>query len=188
MKTTQSQDPRLIILSNGYMNSSKSCLIKMPDSNTYLINCGEGTQRAYFQTAAKCGLINNILITKFDWRTIGGLSAFGKINEDSPLTVHNRCTNIHSPMLNHAKYHFLGKKYRELFLDAKFKMKEYDYAANNGVFSQDGLTIRNIVMKMASGAGGGDQGVLPCFSYLFTFPKKLPRLNMEAIQLEVRRG
>jgi hypothetical protein len=57
------ESPRLIILSNGFLHSAKSCILVFKE-NRYLINVGEGLQRLCQTQKHKPEKINNILITQ----------------------------------------------------------------------------------------------------------------------------
>ena len=167
----------VIILSNGYMNAPKSCVINI-GRDAYLINCGEGSQRQIIQGAFRFGTTTNIFFTRADWSTISGLPAFGKLSEDVN-TSNNLLAQrifIHSPVVNNPTKNFLSFKYRALFLDQKCRMKEYDYEANNGAYNFNGLTIKNIDMKDKD-----DASMVPCYSYLFYLPETPPGLKKGAL-------
>jgi hypothetical protein len=188
-KTKPNLDPSLIILSNGFMNTPKSCLVRVGPHSGLLINCGEGTQRVYMHSLSKTSCtITNILLTKHDWSCIGGLHSFGKLTEEHALKVNSKSKIIlHSPVYGHHTQDFTADLYRHLFFDNTFQVKQYDYEKNEGVFkledeSSGEFTIKNICMKLNE----NDREEIPCFSYMFTFKSnKLPRLNIAALIKEV---
>ncbi len=178
-------EPYLTILSNGYMNTPKSCLFRN-GSTGYLINCGEGTQRLAMKAHQKGCFINNILITKFDWSCIGGLHAFGKYSDDiaSFRNQSKEVTYLHSPVHGHALYDFASSQNRGFSFDKTFNVKQYDYDKNDGIFTKDNFSIRNIRMLENENESGYG---LSCFSYIFKVERKLPKLNMEALFKKVNK-
>ena len=180
--STNAAQSYLTILSNGYMNTPKTCLFRN-GSTGYLINCGEGTQRLAMKAHQKGCYIKHLLITKFDWSCIGGLHAFGKYSDDLAAyrNQSNDVTYLHSPVHGHALYDFASAQNRNFSFDNTFNVKQYDYEKNDGIFTKENLTIRNIRMQE------NENDELSCFSYIFKVERKLPMLNMEALLKKVNK-
>lgn len=63
---------RLQVLGNGAPGHPSS-LYLFTDSNRYLFNCGEGTQRLAHEYKVKLGTLEHIFLTQSTWEKIGGL-------------------------------------------------------------------------------------------------------------------
>ncbi|KAI9184122.1 hypothetical protein H9P43_003175 [Blastocladiella emersonii ATCC 22665] len=60
------------ILGTGAADMGPSLLFKF-DSQRYLVNCGEGTQRFAVEHKIRLPKLKNIFLTRFHWDTVGGL-------------------------------------------------------------------------------------------------------------------
>ncbi|KAJ2743674.1 hypothetical protein GGI20_003565 [Coemansia sp. BCRC 34301] len=61
-----------IVKPSTYNQQSTSVLVQI-DSQRYLFNCGEGTQRLGFENKMRMSKISAIFLTRVDWETMGGL-------------------------------------------------------------------------------------------------------------------
>ncbi|KAJ2059547.1 hypothetical protein GGI17_004315 [Coemansia sp. S146] len=61
-----------IVKPSSYNQQSTSVLVQI-DSQRYLFNCGEGTQRLGFENKIRMSKISAIFLTRIDWETMGGL-------------------------------------------------------------------------------------------------------------------
>jgi len=64
----------LKIISNGYLNKTKSFILVTNDQN-YLFNAGESTMRLMKSENLKVRKIENVLMTRADWESCGGLGS-----------------------------------------------------------------------------------------------------------------
>ncbi|KAJ2007357.1 hypothetical protein H4R26_000839, partial [Coemansia thaxteri] len=55
-----------------YNQQSTSVLVQI-DTQRYLFNCGEGTQRLSFENKLRMSKLSAIFLTRVDWETMGGL-------------------------------------------------------------------------------------------------------------------
>ena len=159
---------KLRIISTGYMNSSKSCLLSNKTGN-YLINCGEGTQRMFYDVSFKTSHIKSILITKLDWSCVGGLQTVGKLC-DAVQSNHNK--TLHAP----SNFDISQRWIRNTFLDTSFMIRPYDHE-KSGDFEFNKLTIKSINMLRENDAET-DKNVC---SYLFTLPKPEATLKIDTL-------
>lgn len=150
---------KLQILSNGYMNSPKSCMLIF-DSNRYLINCGEGTLRLILSSNLKPSKLDNILLTQFDWKNIGGLNGISKELEDFQNTI-----TLHSNQNFNFNNSNTIKKY---FFEKKFKIIQHDYQSTP-IFSDNNVLIQKIDIQNS------------VCSYLFTIKKSDPSLIIDKL-------
>ena len=213
--SSSTQFAELIVLSNGYLSTPKSCLMRVNSSTTYLINCGEGTQRILMNAGLPKSIssIGNILVTKFDWSCIGGLHSFGKMSDEvtsqrKQLPKHgHEVTWLHTPVMGHATCDFLSHKFRSLFFDEAFKMKCVDYAKNNNEFRDDaGVVVKCVPMldkprivkavlrprfdddgqaRMLAGEED-DKNQFLCFSYIFELQKPEPKFDADYFRKQVK--
>ncbi|CAF0729062.1 unnamed protein product [Brachionus calyciflorus] len=147
---------RLQILSNGYQNSPKSCILIF-DSNRYLINCGEGTLRTIVSSNCKPSKINNIFLTRFDWKCTGGLNGMSKELENLQNTV-----TLHSNF----NFNFSSKNsIKKYFFERDFKIVQHDYSKAD--YSDPNVNIKKI-----------DMGNTYC-SYFINIKQSEPNLVME---------
>lgn len=102
----KSDKASLQILSNGYMNTPKSCMLIL-ESNRYLINCGEGTLRLILHNNLKPSKLDNLLLTRFTWDCTGGLNGISKELEDLEhlVTLHST-KNLNLNSQNSIKKYF----------------------------------------------------------------------------------
>ncbi|KAJ2641315.1 hypothetical protein GGF44_002178 [Coemansia sp. RSA 1694] len=61
-----------IVKPSTYNQQSTSVLVQI-DSQRYLFNCGEGTQRLGFESKMRMSKISAIFLTRVDWEAMGGL-------------------------------------------------------------------------------------------------------------------
>ncbi|KAJ1819657.1 hypothetical protein LPJ60_003648, partial [Coemansia sp. RSA 2675] len=61
-----------VVKPSTYNQQSTSVLVQI-DSQRYLFNCGEGTQRLGFENKMRMSKISAIFLTRVDWETMGGL-------------------------------------------------------------------------------------------------------------------
>ncbi|KAJ2831212.1 hypothetical protein GGI24_001649 [Coemansia furcata] len=61
-----------VVRPSTYNQQSTSVLVQI-DSQRYLFNCGEGTQRLGFENKMRMSKISAIFLTRVDWETMGGL-------------------------------------------------------------------------------------------------------------------
>jgi ribonuclease Z len=77
------------------------------DSQRYLFNCGEGTQRLFVEKGVKFGKMQHVFCTRVDWECIGGLPGMLLTVSDAGI---NKLTLHGGPNLTHfivATRHFI---------------------------------------------------------------------------------
>lgn len=157
---------RLTVLSNGYGNTPKSCMLIF-DSSRYLINSGEGILRLILSNNLRPSKITNILLTRFDWSCTGGLNGLSKELED-----HKHQVILHSDHNFEFNSKLSIKKY---FFEKKFNIKQHFHSHTE--YSDENVIIKQIDIKQSA-----------C-SYLVTIKKSEPNLNMEKLaKFEVKPG
>lgn len=82
----------LQIFGNGSGDTCPSVYL-FADSQRYVFNCGEATQRLFHESKLKLGKINHLFFTQISWKFIGGLPGLLLTLRDAGKTA----VNIHSP-------------------------------------------------------------------------------------------
>ena len=157
---------RLSVLSNGYGNSPKSCMLIF-DSCRYLINSGEGILRLILSNNLRPSKITNILLTRFEWSCTGGLNGLSKELED-----HKHQVVLHS---GH-NFEFNSKQsIKKYYFEKKFNIKQHNHSQTE--YSDDNVIIKQLYIKNS------------ICSYLVTIKKSEPTLLMEKLtKYNVRPG
>lgn len=146
------------IISTGFMNDTKSCVL-MSDDHFYLINCGESISR--FLNSEKIGLkrIEHLFLTRIDWSCIGGMNSL-----TIELGQEKKSLKIHSAF--DFKNEF--KKNRSIF-EKDCTLSQHDYS-NDFYFEDENVKVKPIHHSIAES------------SYLFTLKKSTPRVLKEKIE------
>ncbi|RNA44962.1 ribonuclease mitochondrial [Brachionus plicatilis] len=149
---------RLLVLSNGYGNSPKSCMLIF-DSSRYLINSGEGILRSILSNNLRPSKISNILLTRFDWSCTGGLNGLSKELEDPKHQV-----VLHSTR----NFDFNSKKsIKKYFFEKKFQINQHNHIQSD--YSDENVEIKKLDIQKSE-----------C-SYLVTVKKSEPNVQVEKL-------
>ncbi|XP_043511447.1 ribonuclease Z, mitochondrial [Frieseomelitta varia] len=82
----------LKVLGSGALGTPQ-CVFFMTDHSNYIFNCGESTQRLSQEHGCKLSKIENIFVTHFSWKNIGGIPGLLLTVQSSGTTE----INIHCP-------------------------------------------------------------------------------------------
>jgi hypothetical protein len=130
------------VVSNGYMNSPKSCVISTDNSHV-LVNCGEGCERIVAQNTLKPNKIDQFLFTRFDWSTIGGFQ--GITTHIAEYSLPNHQVTMHAPV----DFHFEDrtKSFKKFFVAKEIRVKQHNYATG-GDYDGGDFTMQKIDMTL----------------------------------------
>jgi ribonuclease BN (tRNA processing enzyme) len=191
--TDASKLAQLHVVSNGYQSTPKSLVLAF-DHTRLLVNCGEGTQRVANSLGLKLYKINNILLTRFEWRSISGIMGLSMHMTDSRATMEANVTGsrvnfpriaIHCPLdlrLKQAKEQSMKK----FLMERSFPLDQFDHekAASEGggmgmEYRDKDVAIRRFVMSESKGI----------WSYLIRVEKSRPRFDEKKCEeMGIRRG
>ncbi|KAI9224184.1 beta-lactamase-like protein, partial [Blastocladiella britannica] len=124
-------------------------LLFMFDSQRYLINCGEGTQRFCAEHKVRIPKIKHILLTRLQWEAVGGLPGFLLTHSDvTAESKDNAPVTIHGPP-NTTRFlaslrHFIHPR------SMKFELQEYPAASGVTELQRD----ENVVIKAVTLVSG----------------------------------
>jgi ribonuclease Z len=163
--------PELFIISNGYLGSPKSFILKSK-SKRYLFNFGEGTQRYSSHFNLKINKIEHVLLTRFDWSNLGGLHGFTKESNDLNVIMMHSPVNLQMSVDN--------SSIKKLISDKAFKFKQHDYQS---IYKDDLLSIKNIEFSDYVDKYFSKSSILnkKTYSYLIRFEKSKPRLKVDEL-------
>ncbi|RKP27855.1 beta-lactamase-like protein, partial [Syncephalis pseudoplumigaleata] len=113
------------------------------DSQRYLFNCGEGTQRLFVENGVRANKVTNVFLTRLNWDCIGGVPGMILTLADAGV----RRLHFHGgPNLTHfmaANRHFVAR--------TGLSVKVNEYPLNDGQFFEDeNMTVRVVELNPAT--------------------------------------
>ena len=159
-----SKEMALHILSTGYCNNIKTCVL-VANEECYLINAGEGTQRLYNHENLRLRRLKHILMTRVDWAAMGGLCSISMDLSDPRQSV-----ILHSPM--DLKIHTNNRLIRP-FIEMNCKNFTQHIYSNKKIFEDNNVKISLIDFKTSS------EATLNTNSYQIVIKKIAPRFLPE---------
>ena len=151
----------LKIISNGYLNGSKACVLSSSDS-CFLINCGEGTTRGKLKTSR----VENILLTRLSWDSIAGLNS---VTSEMP---DNLSVTMHAPF----EFLKVNRKLTRFIFEKNTKIRQHNYKKQ--IFEDHNVKIELINLKEAEQANPASVNT---HSYSITLKKELPLFNVQVL-------
>ncbi|KAJ2034060.1 hypothetical protein GGI01_000236 [Coemansia sp. RSA 376] len=95
-----------IVKPSTHNQQSTSVLVQI-DSQRYLFNCGEGTQRLGFENKIRMSKLSAIFLTRIDWETMGGLPGMLLTLADSGMGDLTVCGGYNLTHVLAATRHFI---------------------------------------------------------------------------------
>ncbi|KAI9143729.1 beta-lactamase-like protein [Paraphysoderma sedebokerense] len=127
----------LQVLSTDSVDVSPSILVHF-DSQRYLFNCGEGTQRFCVENAARLTKLKNVFLTRLDWERVGGLP--GMLLTISDAGTNN--INVYGP---ENTTHFVATTRHFIQRDTT-NLSTHDFPVDGSVFQDENLRITPIML------------------------------------------
>jgi ribonuclease Z len=177
----------LKVISNGFMESSKSMMLVFETGSRYLFNCGAGIQRLLIHDNLSHTKVKNILTTRMDLDCISGLKSLC-------IELHEKeiYFNLHTPSNQDI---IKNKSIRNLFAD-KIDISRIRSYEKHKEFIDENLKIRAIeLISENENCSGSEtpseksivarkyqkdlklQSFKKVYSYLCTFHEALPKLD-----------
>lgn len=167
--TSDNMDLTLQVVSNGYLNTTKSCVIST-ETNKILVNCGEGTERVVSQNQIGIKNLRSVLLTRFDWPHMGGLHGVS--------TFLVGCLS-HPKMLVHApvnmKLEDRTRTLKKYFVAKEMQLSQHNYAAK-GDYEADSFRVQKLDMTHTP------ESFSSVWSYLINFKKPAPNIAYEKLE------
>ncbi|XP_032236963.2 zinc phosphodiesterase ELAC protein 2 [Nematostella vectensis] len=129
----------LQVLGTCSLDTTPSLLL-FTDSQRYLFNCGEGTQRLFNEQKIKYNKLNNIFFTRICWERCGGLPGMAMTLRDSKKTT----INIYGPenlkdLMNGTRFFIFHEK-------MKYVCTQYN-GIKDTAFTDENLTLTPVVIQ-----------------------------------------
>jgi ribonuclease Z len=174
MRATPASYINLSVVSNGFMNSPKSCVIRL-DSSRILINCGEGTERSVARGKLGISRIDSILLTRFDWSTIGGIQGLCQnlISENGFKS--EKQISLHAPIDFKLNNKYLSIK--KFLFPKEMKVDQHDYFKKSE-FRGEQFNLQQFTFNSSKTNE-------PVCSYLFNFIRAEPNINKEKLDAKL---